>query len=84
MAIRFERGLDARFFVGRQRRRLVFDSLDVPARRELPELAGTSLPFQVKIRARRGMSRFYSRITAERLRSLPAVLLRGPPNRVRA
>jgi hypothetical protein len=39
LAIRFERSLDACFFLGRQRRRLVFDRLDdVSARRELPEL----------------------------------------------
>ena len=39
LAVRLERGLDARFFLGRQRRRFVFDSLDnVPARRELMEL----------------------------------------------
>ena len=38
LAVRFERGFDARFFLGRQRRRFVFDSLDnVPARGEFAE-----------------------------------------------
>jgi hypothetical protein len=39
VAIRFERGFDARFFVGRKRRCLVFDGLDdVPAGRQFTEL----------------------------------------------
>src|SRR5205823_8937894 len=46
--------------------------------REGPEL-GRNVPFQVRIRARRGMTRFYSRTIAGRLRSLPAVLLRERP-----
>src|SRR5207247_8585877 len=50
--------------------------------REGPEL-GRNVPFQVRIRARRGMTRFYSRTIAERLRSLPAVILREPPSPAR-
>src|SRR5262249_47430081 len=39
LAIRFERGLDARFFLRRQRRRFVLDRLDdVPAHGEVPDL----------------------------------------------
>ena len=37
--VRFERGFDTGFFLGRERRRFIFDGLDdVPARREFAEL----------------------------------------------
>lgn len=39
LTVRFERGFDAGFFLGRARRRFIFDGLDdVPARREFAEL----------------------------------------------
>jgi hypothetical protein len=39
LTVRFERGFDAGFFLGRERRRFIFDGLDdVPARREFAEL----------------------------------------------
>lgn len=64
LAVRFERGFDARFFLGRQPRRFIFEGLDdVAARMELAKL-------------RRNV---FAVLTAGRLRSLPAVLLREQP-----
>jgi hypothetical protein len=59
LSVRFERGVDARFFLGRQRRRFIFDGLDdVPARRVFAEIRRNVFSVPREGSARRGMKRF--------------------------
>jgi hypothetical protein len=53
LTVRFERRFDARFFLGRQRRRVVFDGLDdLPARRGianvLPIFCQATVPSRIR------------------------------------
>ena len=57
LAVRFVRGFDSRFFLGRQRRRFLRDGLyDVTTGGKLEQLRGMSFPFQVTTRPRGGIA----------------------------